>query len=138
MWEFIISMCHNTTTRSANFHYLHLLPLFLTLRLFLPALPPVSLHHFHTADAMRTNILLFISACGLLLPVSALPYADLTSDEAAVGTTRKFQGINPPTVSTLTTTQALTPLYERDTARETWTDKETAIPTSTPLPFLSF
>lgn len=80
---------------------------------------------------MRTNILLFISACGLLLPVPALPYADLTSDEAAVGTTRKFQGINPPTVSALTTTQALTPLYERDMARETRTDKETAIPTST-------
>ena len=80
---------------------------------------------------MRTNILLFISACGLLLPVSALPYADLTSDEAAVGTTRKFQGINPLTVSALTTTQALTPLYERDMAKETRTDKETAILTST-------
>jgi hypothetical protein len=80
---------------------------------------------------MRTNTLLFISACGLLLPVSAMPYTDLTSDEAAVGTTRQFQGINPPAVSTLTTTQALISLCERDTARGTRTDKETAIPTST-------
>ena len=80
---------------------------------------------------MRTNIFLLISACSLLLPVSVLPYADLTLDEAAVSTTRNFEGINPPAVSTLTTTQALTPLYERGMARETGTDKETVIPTST-------